>query len=235
MYKAIYFDLDNTLTHRNNSIWSYSLNLVETFRLQGIFDAETIFNVISFHDNGGYLQKDSIYSYVRDAVPSELSKLFSSKVSIEAAALKDHWNNVFPECSQAMPGAYELLDQLYQENFHIGLISNGAQQTRVKTVDSLGFGRYFKQLASSELLGIKKPNPEIFTIVAKNAGLDEQDCIYVGDHPLNDIDASRKGGMTSVWLKGFHNWPSELQKPQYSIDSLSELISLVFSVSTHND
>jgi hypothetical protein len=45
-----------------------------------------------------------------------------------------------------------------------------------------------------------------------------------GSHPANDIDGARWAGLTAVWLRGTHPWPTELTPPERHINDLAMLL-----------
>jgi putative hydrolase of the HAD superfamily len=85
------------------------------------------------------------------------------------------------------------------------VISYGGHATRLNILQGLGFSHYFDEIVSSGLLGISKPNPEIFLHTSRQLGVSAQHCLYVGDHPMNDIQGATDAGMTAIWLEGFHD------------------------------
>jgi putative hydrolase of the HAD superfamily len=103
-----------------------------------------------------------------------------------------------------MSGASELIFELDSMGVHLGVISNGGQASREKTLASTSFGHLFKQVVSSEQFGVAKPNGSIFIDTAKAAGFSPSECLYIGDHPVNDIQAANRIGMDVIWLLGFH-------------------------------
>lgn len=55
-----------------------------------------------------------------------------------------------------------------------------------------------------------------------------EECIYIGDHPVNDIEGAAKAGMETIWIKVNQPWREGLQaKPLYSIDKLNELLGIL--------
>ena len=230
VYKAIYFDLDNTLVHRARSISVYARRLYD--RYSTIFvntNPEALEAVISKQDNGGYLAKGSGYNSIKEAVSHELHKHFIADDRLSVEQLRQHWIENFSNCAVAMEGAYELLSVLAKHNFHIGIISNGAHKTRVMTANQLQNIGKVKQIVSSEAFGIKKPNSEIFTATAGAVGFSADECWYVGDHPINDIFGARQAGMNTIWLKGFHDWPDNLEQPEHSVASLLDVPDIVLA------
>ncbi|MFQ3230564.1 MAG: putative hydrolase of the HAD superfamily [Reinekea sp.] len=234
MSKAVFFDLDNTLVHRNKSILAYSERFFERYseELVDVSPVE-ISNIIFSQDNGGYLPAGSSYKSIKDAVSHELHKeiIHSSKVSVED--IRDHWIHCFPKCAIPMNGANETLTHLAQEGYHLGIISNGADGSRMATAKSLSAYHYINQLVSSEAAGISKPNSKIFTHSVFDAGFIPEQCWYVGDHPINDIVGARKAGMQTIWLKGFHSWPNNIEAPAHSVESLAEVKSVIESNSNN--
>ncbi len=234
MIKAIFFDLDNTLVHRNKSISAYSEKFFERYseELVSVSPVE-ISNIIFSQDNGGYLPISSPYKSIKDAVSHELHKniVHSSKITVED--IREHWIHYFPKSTIPMSGANDLLNHLYQEGYYLGIISNGADESRFATARSLAAYHYINKLVSSEAAGVSKPNSKIFTMTALLAGFVPAECWYVGDHPINDIDGARKAGMQSIWLEGFHPWPKNMEMPAYSVKSLADVKSVIASNSNN--
>ena len=76
-------------------------------------------------------------------------------------------------------------------------------------------------------LEFAKPQPEIFEYTASKLGLKTDDCIYVGDHPVNDIQGALSAGMHALrmnwgWFKN-----QDLRPDVPVIASLSEVINYV--------
>jgi len=228
MSKAAFFDLDNTLVHRNKSIAAYAEKFFDDYaKVLSEVGPEEITDVICSQDNGGYLAIDSPYKAIKVAVSTELHKLFLSDSNIKVEDVRDHWINKFPEYTIAMKGANDLLSYLSGQGYHVGIISNGADKSRKSTARKLESFCNIEQIVSSESAGISKPNIEIFTNSVHAAGFTPDQCWFIGDHPVNDIDGAGRAGMQTIWLKGFHRWPEHLQRPNYSIDDLDEVKSIL--------
>ena len=52
--------------------------------------------------------------------------------------------------------------------------------------------------------GIHKPDPRLFRLAAARLGLPCESCLYVGDHPVNDIAGALSAGMRAAWLDMGH-------------------------------
>lgn len=136
MHKAIYFDLDNTLVNRNRSISAYSEIFADRYSevLGGVIQ-EDIARVIVSQDNGGYLSESSPYKTINDAVASELHKILIRSGKVTVGDIREHWIHNFPQCAIPMTGANEILVDLSEQGFYLGIISNGAHKK-----NSLGVG-----------------------------------------------------------------------------------------------
>lgn len=217
--QAVLFDLDNTLTHRDQSVQAYSRFLVRHYQqhlsMQTNEAIEKVTQLVRSIDNGGYPQKEllthpSIAASVGYALLQQLS--WQQRPSLEE--LTEFWFSQFGRCAVAMSGAEQLLQQLKQQNFKLGIISNGGQQSRVNILQGLGFLDYFDVVHSSELVGSAKPKPDIFLHTAAHLNLAPEECLFIGDHPINDIYGAQAAGMPALWLQGFHPSPQLLDVPK---------------------
>lgn len=221
--RAVLFDLDNTLTHRDQSILAYSQHLAQTYQQQ-LQHAEIsqIQSIIRRIDNGGYPKKEllthpSIAASVAYALQQELN--WNSLPDFEE--LTQFWFQQFGLSAVAMPGANSLLAELKQQGYKLAVVSNGGHATRLTILQGLGFSHYFDEIISSELVGISKPNPEIFLHTSRQLDVAPQNCLFIGDHPVNDIQGATQAGMQALWLKGFHE--TEDHKSMNTIQNLAEI------------
>ncbi|NIK80002.1 FMN phosphatase YigB (HAD superfamily) [Paenibacillus castaneae] len=54
-----------------------------------------------------------------------------------------------------------------------------------------------------------------------------EQCIYEGDHPVNDIEGAAKAGNGTVWIKVNQPWPDGLTaKPLHQIEQIKEMLTL---------
>jgi putative hydrolase of the HAD superfamily len=86
----------------------------------------------------------------------------------------------------------------------------------------------FDAILISAERGARKPDPAIFRLAAQELGVEPSSGWHVGDHPVNDIEGSRRAGLQPVWFSGVHPWPKELARPAYTVTGLHQLISIIF-------
>ena len=89
-------------------------------------------------------------------------------------------------------------------------------------------GLTFETVVSSEELRVYKPHVSIFRETCKRMGIEPAEALYVGDTPWADVEGSRNAGMGQVWINRYDvEWPDDIEPPQHTITSVTDLVSLV--------
>lgn len=227
MIRAIYFDLANTLVDRTASIDQFSRAFLKQYKGQlDCVSAARISDIIQSQDNGGYLPDTSPYRKIYEAIGAELYRQLPWHRAPSAAEITHVWQAQFPKHTVAMAGAEALLSSLQTQGYHLGVISNGKEESRQCTLRATPFADRFKQIVSSEAFGVRKPGVRIFVETARAAGFNPTVCYYVGDHPINDAAGAINAGMKAVLLSGYH---PELAVPEAAmvIHHLSEVLAVI--------
>ena len=222
--QAVLFDLDNTLTHRDLTAQAYSRYLAEYYApaLKQV-DSDKIIEIVRRIDNGGYPKKEllthgSIGASAAYALLQELHWLNPPSID----ELAQFWFSQFGRFAVEMPAAEQVLTQLKDEGYQLAIVSNGGHDTRLNTIRGLGIETYFDEIISSGLVGFNKPQPEIFQITAERLGVRPAQCLYIGDHPVNDVQGATEAGMHALWMQGFH---ADAEHIQYKIQQLPEIFA----------
>lgn len=93
----------------------------------------------------------------------------------------------------------EVVERLYARRYTLGIISNVITSREIpEWMDADGFTPYFTSVALSSVLGIRKPDPEIYHIAARQAGVVPERCVYVGDNLKRDVTGTRAAGFGMV-------------------------------------
>lgn len=98
-----------------------------------------------------------------------------------------HALTFFPHCEP-------LLEQLSQ-HYQLATISNGNADVR-----KLGLEKYFKIIVSADEIGLSKPDPAPFVAALERAGVQPQQALHIGDHPVDDIAGARAVGLHTLWF-----------------------------------
>ncbi|MCJ8162361.1 HAD family hydrolase [Acinetobacter zhairhuonensis] len=221
--RAVLFDLDNTLTHRDQSIQRYSEVLLQQYQAYlAAPDLDKIQQIIRRIDNGGYPKKEELtHSSIGASVAHALQQELDWQAEVDFHDLTHFWFEHFGQCAVAMYGAVDLLVRLKQQGYALAVVSNGGHETRLNILRGLGFSAYFDVIVNSGLVGISKPHKDIFLHTAESLGVQVSECLFIGDHPVNDIRGAQQAGMQAIWLQGFHPEDTSLEVPR--IQQLQEL------------
>ena len=115
-----------------------------------------------------------------------------------------------------------------RRDYKIGLITNGEHELQAKKIEMLGIRDLFDEIIISDDYGVRKPDIRLYEIMSKTLGIAPCEMLYVGDHPKNDVDASRKAGYIPVWVKTTGTWVySDIEKPELQIETVAELPGLL--------
>lgn len=97
-----------------------------------------------------------------------------------------------------------------------------------KVLETFGVKEYFKKIVESAVVGVRKPDPKIFTLGVEALGMAPEECLVVGDSYKKDILPAIAAGCKAVWLKGA-GWTGEEDAVEYdhTIKNLSELLEIL--------
>ncbi len=153
---------------------------------------------------------------------------------IEAASPEVSWakhgemllNDLYTRTCEETSQSRSVLLQL-REHFPMVLVSNfyGNIATVLREFSLDGI---FQHIVESAVVGIRKPDPRIFTLGVEALGLDPSEVVVVGDSIDKDIIPARQSGCHTVWFKG-EGWtdaPVDESQAERVINSLSELVEI---------
>ncbi|TYP79537.1 HAD family hydrolase [Paenibacillus methanolicus] len=138
--------------------------------------------------------------------------------------LLETWFETFSRHTVVMDGALDALRELQARGVKLGLITNGSSRSQQAKIDRSGFRPLFDAIIVSDEVSIKKPDPAIFHLALAKLGVQPHHAVYVGDHPVNDVDAAIRAGLQAVWLRGKTAGEPSNAGQYRSIDRLNELV-----------
>ncbi len=131
----------------------------------------------------------------------------------------------------AYPDALDMLRQLSDMGYRLGMISNATDDPLVqRLVDRLGFRSWLRPALSSAGVNIRKPDPRIFQMVLDEWGLSPEQAVMVGDTPEADILGAKLTGMRSVLVtmrESSRSADCPDVQPDAQVDSLSLLPRII--------
>ena len=191
MCKAVLFDLDQTLLDRNTSLKSF-LNW-QVNDLQLIYQAQKEIFIQRFIelDANGSVWKDLVYRQLID----EFKIVQYSEQQLLESYIQD-----FNKFCVAFDGVGETIVKLHQDGFKLALISNGKTPFQEHNFQASGLSEYFSSIIVSDAAGLRKPQVEIFDLACQQLDVLPEQCVFVGDNEIADIQGAKNAGMKTIFF-----------------------------------
>lgn len=226
--KLITFDLDNTLWPVDEVI-RRAERQCQAWIADRYPDAAAVMTAVRVRELRDLLLKEkpgyvhNLTALRRDALARGFRE--AGYCTEEAGRLSAQAFEVFHDARNEVvffPGAVEMLETL-ADSYMLGALTNGNADLR-----RVGLGDLFAFQHSSESIGRRKPERDMFDAALASAGVAASAAVHVGDHPLEDVDAARRHGFQAVWANLLdQKWPLDLPDHPHHIHNLHELGDLV--------
>lgn len=132
--------------------------------------------------------------------------------------------DLYAQVKQVTSHSGEVLSKLC-EQYPMVLVSNFYGNIH-EVLREFGLDKYFKEVVESAAVGIRKPDPRIFTLGVQSLGLKPEEVVVVGDSFYKDIEPAIKAGCHTVWFKG-KGWTDKTydeKLPDRIITDLAQLL-----------
>ena len=199
MTKAVLFDFDETLQDRTLAFEGYMDAFLDEY-LPNISQKEREAHKQDMRTtgNGGYVN--------RVEWCTNLVKMWGWENAPDATVLANHYDYNFGDFNVIFENSIPLLKELKARGYLTGVITNGPSVLQNHKMDTSGLRPYCDIVVVSGDEGVHKPDPRLFEITAERLGVKPQECVYVGDHPVNDIQGALSAGMGAIrmnfgWFK----------------------------------
>jgi len=216
--RAVLFDFDDTLQDRRAAFLGFCEWFMEKYFLElPPKEAEHRCLDMLERNNGGYVKYLDYFASLIDSwrwgnapSPEELYHEFQFR---------------FPEHTTLFPDTVEVLKALKARGFLVGIVTNGPSVLQNRKLDVSGLRPLLDITVVSGDEHVHKPDPEIFRRAALRLGVPCGDCVFVGDHPVNDIQGAVSAGMHPVYIEAGREGGCPENVPE--IRSLPDLLYLV--------
>lgn len=128
--------------------------------------------------------------------------------------------------------AKETIIELSERGYLLGIIANTITETEIPDwMEADGVRNYFKTVILSSKVNLRKPDPEIYLLAAKQIDVPPDKCAYVGDNPVRDVEGTYSAGFGMMILFEepatlAKEPPTNIVKPDYCIKNLRELLDI---------
>lgn len=226
-FDAIFIDADNTLFDFDRTQHNAINDSLIHFRLPTDTSAIACYNRINRHcwdqHDAGHVPVQHINSMRWNRWAEEMG--VASK--IDADELADHYEmNLAQQCEKE-EGAEELFDYLVSK-YPVHIITNGFPAVQEHRWHKAGWADRLQGITISSVVGVKKPQPEIYSIAMAAVGVtDVSRCLMIGDDIKSDVQGPQAVGMKGCWYrrKGALN-QTDIQ-PDFVVSHLTEIIDIV--------
>jgi putative hydrolase of the HAD superfamily len=199
--QAIYFDIDDTLFSTTGFAEKARRASIARMVEMGLqvpeeFAYRELLEVISeFSSNYG-----AHYDKLLSRMPAEALVGTHPSLLVAGAVVAYH-ETKFRELT-AYEDVTEALKLIHRHtNLRLGIISSGLRIKQAEKIVRTGVWRYVdpRAIFITDEVGIGKPNPKLYWRACAAIDAEPGRTMYVGDHPVQDIDGANRAGMISVW------------------------------------
>jgi putative hydrolase of the HAD superfamily len=196
--KAVLFDLDGTLYDRDalaqalfeRQYGEFAADLRGISRERFLRDAHAM-------DEHGHGDKETGYV--------ELVRSWGLAGELAPRLIEHFWSAYDGLCVPSDDTA-NTLRQLREHGLKLGVITNGQSVRQRRKLAALGLERSFDTVVVSGEEGLRKPDAEIFRRALARCGVAAHETLFVGDHPVADVEGAHRAGLVAVW-KFVPYWP----------------------------
>ncbi|WP_245246003.1 HAD family hydrolase [Nostoc sp. ATCC 53789] len=229
LYKAIIFDLDNTLLNfelcERQAILGALEDCAVSLDLNGV--SETIFLQVFETYNSKYWRQRDIFSPSEIIERSYRSTLAQLDIQTDQLSkLSQSFWHIFNHSGVMEPDVNEVLTVL-AHNYRLAVITNGFVSAQLPRMQAAGIEHFFEEVVVSEAIGFAKPSPEIFHHALSRLNLTPAEVIYVGDSLKHDYAGATQVNIDFCYYnRKNQNLPKEVQ-PKFMISKLLKLLELL--------
>lgn len=235
--KMIIFDYGGTLFYEPDFDWLRGEKAVFTHVIKNPYNvtAEDIYNFNERIFGDAQIARDNNFELHHFQMLKMKYEYFLIELDIsfeEAEWIL--WNNISPANEKCfMPNAKAMLAYLKNKNIRTGIISNmgWSGNALTKRINSIMPDNNFEFIIASSEYCYRKPEPLLFELALRKAGLKAEDVWFCGDTFNADITGAHNAGIFPVYYQGkVENGPSRkplLNQPDFdflTIDDWNQLI-----------
>ena len=225
MVEFVFLDLDDTILDFHKA---ERIALSKTIRQFGLEPTEEVLN--RYHViNKRHWELLELGKLTRDEVlQNRFDQLFTEmNIPIDKAACAKAYEKNLSIGHWFLPGAEEAVDRLHKK-YRLFLASNGTAVVQKGRMTSANLYRFFREVFVSQEIGHNKPSLAYFDgCFARIPGFDPAKAIMVGDSLTSDIRGGINAGIRTVWVNPSHAPNPTDIRPDYEIQSITQLESLL--------
>lgn len=218
--KAVLFDFGGTLDtdgiHWSEKYWDAYFSLRIPISKKEF--EESYVETLSLCENAVH-PDDSLFDTIKHQVMLQLRYLQETSILPAGFNISESGRRIselcYNEVQMNIDKSVGLLKGL-KDKYLLGLVSNFHGNMK-KVCEDFRLTDYFSVIIDSAVVGIRKPDPGIFSLAIDNLKTAPEETIVIGDSYDRDIVPSRNLGCITIWLKG-KSWR------EYKDDSAADFV-----------
>lgn len=116
-----------------------------------------------------------------------------AQLAAARAAFARHYERVNGSASRAYPGAREGLEAMRAMGLRLACVTNKASRFTGPLLTASGLAASFDAVVTSDVVGRRKPDPEVFLYACRALGVEPAEAVVIGDSD-NDARGARAAG-----------------------------------------
>jgi HAD superfamily hydrolase (TIGR01549 family) len=151
-----------------------------------------------------------------------------------AAHVASTYRDAYRAARRAVAGTSALLAAVKQRA-RVGIISNNLLEEQQDKLRVCRLESFVDALVVSEVVGVSKPDPEIFRVALDTLQCPAPEAVMVGDSWTADIEGARAVGLRAVWFN-----PARLPPPEeapveelHAFEPVSDAMTVIFGAHRH--
>jgi putative hydrolase of the HAD superfamily len=230
--RALFVDIDDTLYSTSDFARNARRHAMEAMVTMGVRMSASdllreLYEVIG--EFGGNYQNH--YDRLLRRIPQELLPHGNPSLIVAAAVVAYHdtkHRSLFP--FRDVPVVLSRVKE--HTDLRLGCITEGLEIKQAEKLVRLGVLQWIDADAVfiSDRIGISKPNVKLYQRALDAVGVEPEEAMYVGDHPVKDIEPVKAIGMIAVrhrWHGGKYADIEPATPPDYEITSFHELLPIL--------
>jgi putative hydrolase of the HAD superfamily len=224
-YKHLFFDLDRTLWDFDKNSKLALFEIFEEINWAGLVKPNAERFVTTYQE----INEECWVMYRKGEIDKDTLRVIRFRRSLAhydltdadlADRLGDMYIEISPRKTNLIDGAIEILDYLKSKGYQMHIITNGFSEVQDIKLDNCGLAKFFGQVVTSEHVGKKKPDPDVFAYALNKAAAEVDHSLMIGDDHAVDIVGAQNVGMDQVY---FNPRNKQSLLATYEIGNLREL------------
>lgn len=222
MYKAIVFDLDDTL-YDYEALNKEALNKLCSFACERYCISPDYFKELfdRARKETKVILGETGASHNRLLYCQRFLEYLGKPPVVDALILYEVYWGYMLEHMQLRNQVEELFFDCQKYGIKIGICSDLTAHIQHRKLIKLGIAHWIDAIVTSEEAGREKPAPVMFKMIAEKLKVLPQEVLFVGDSLKKDIDGDRNAGMDVLWFNYLKNTTVA------SVSSFKELRSII--------